>query len=52
MLNCAPLEVIHQDFDALCENYSGYKGLYANGCGHPHDELGWQFDDEYVYLEE
>ena len=47
MLNCAPLEVINQDFETLCENYTGYKGLYANGCGQPHDELGWEFDDNY-----
>jgi homocysteine S-methyltransferase len=47
MLNCAPLEVINQDFKILCNNYSGYKGLYANGCGYPHDELGWEFDDSY-----
>lgn len=47
MLNCAPIEVIDQDFEILYKEYSGYKGLYANGCGYPHDELGWEFDDSY-----
>lgn len=45
-LNCRALEVMDKAFSYLKENYTGIKGVYPNGIGRPHDDLGWVFEND------
>ncbi len=54
LLNCRPPLVIQAAADKLVANYSGVKGIYANGHGEPSDGLGWKFHENITpktYLE-
>ena len=44
-LNCREIDTIDSAFNVLKEKYNGIVGLYPNGFGHPHDDLGWVFED-------
>jgi S-methylmethionine-dependent homocysteine/selenocysteine methylase len=44
-LNCRPIDVIDAAFDKLTSVYDGPIGLYPNGFGKPHDDLGWAFEE-------
>ncbi|MFZ1106911.1 MAG: homocysteine S-methyltransferase family protein [Rhodomicrobium sp.] len=41
-LNCRPLDTVDAAFQALAAIYDGPIGLYPNGVGHAHDDLGWR----------
>jgi S-methylmethionine-dependent homocysteine/selenocysteine methylase len=41
-LNCRPAETVDAAFQALKAIYDGPIGLYPNGVGHAHDDLGWR----------
>jgi S-methylmethionine-dependent homocysteine/selenocysteine methylase len=42
-LNCRPIDTVDEAFQKLAMNYDGVIGLYPNGVGHAHDDLGWCF---------
>ncbi len=44
-LNCRPIGTLDKAFDKLLRSYDGAIGLYPNGAGHPHGDLGWCFDE-------
>lgn len=44
LLNCRPLKEITNDLLILKKFWKGCTGIYANGPGHPCDQLGWQLD--------
>ena len=44
-LNCAPLSLVEAELRILAGHSAIPFGVYANGIGEPHDELGWQFSD-------
>lgn len=44
-LNCRPVDVIDAALPKLMKVYDGTVGAYANGFGHPHDDLGWLFEE-------
>jgi S-methylmethionine-dependent homocysteine/selenocysteine methylase len=44
-LNCRPVDTLETAFHALTEVYDGPVGLYPNGAGHPHGDLGWCFEE-------
>ena len=44
-LNCRAIDVMDKAYDYLMNNYDGLKGVYPNGIGHPHDDLGWVFEE-------
>lgn len=50
-INCRPIDTLNNALPVLCENYSGFKGIYANGIGHPDDDLGWIFEENADSLE-
>lgn len=50
-INCRPIDTLTSAFDVLAKNYDGFKGIYANGIGHPHDDLGWVFEENADSLE-
>ncbi len=43
-LNCRPIDTIDSAFEILSSSYEGVIGLYPNGAGHPHGDLGWCFE--------
>ncbi|MFY9642700.1 MAG: homocysteine S-methyltransferase family protein [Rhodomicrobium sp.] len=43
-LNCRPIDAIDSVFQNLSSSYEGVIGLYPNGAGHPHGDLGWRFE--------
>lgn len=43
-LNCRPVDTMNTAFRTLLADYDGVIGLYPNGVGHAHDDLGWRFD--------
>ncbi len=45
-LNCRSIDVMDQAFEKLCSLYDGMKGVYPNGVGCPHDDLGWVFEED------
>jgi S-methylmethionine-dependent homocysteine/selenocysteine methylase len=51
LLNCRSIDVLSSAFDRLSDIYSGVKGLYANGLGHPHPDQGWIFDTDIDSIE-
>ncbi len=44
-LNCRPIDTLEPAFHRLTEIYDGPTGLYPNGAGHPHGDLGWCFEE-------
>jgi S-methylmethionine-dependent homocysteine/selenocysteine methylase len=44
-LNCRPIGTLDEAFDKLSQSYDGAIGLYPNGAGHPHGDLGWCFGE-------
>lgn len=44
-LNCRPVDVINAALPKLLSAYDGPAAAYANGFGHPHDDLGWLFEE-------
>ncbi len=50
-INCRPIDTLNAALPVLCENYSGFKGIYANGIGRPDDDLGWIFEENADSLE-
>lgn len=44
-INCRPIDTLSAALPVLCQAYSGFKGIYANGIGHPDDDLGWIFEE-------
>jgi len=44
-LNCRPIGTLDEAFDRLSQSYDGAIGLYPNGAGHPHGDLGWCFGE-------
>jgi S-methylmethionine-dependent homocysteine/selenocysteine methylase len=46
LLNCRSPQTLSVAAGRLSNLWEGMKGIYANGAGHPHDELGWEFDDK------
>lgn len=44
-LNCRPINTLNAAFDILRASYHGVIGLYPNGFGHAHDDLGWCFTE-------
>lgn len=44
-LNCRPIGTLDEAFRKLWSSYDGAIGLYPNGSGHPHGDLGWCFDE-------
>jgi S-methylmethionine-dependent homocysteine/selenocysteine methylase len=50
-INCRPIDTLNKALPVLCEHYSGFKGIYANGIGHPHKDLGWVFEENADSLE-
>jgi S-methylmethionine-dependent homocysteine/selenocysteine methylase len=44
-LNCRPIATLDAAFRKLLPDYGGVIGLYANGAGHPHGDLGWCFEE-------
>jgi S-methylmethionine-dependent homocysteine/selenocysteine methylase len=44
-LNCRPIDILDTAFKQLSATYKGSIALYPNGFGHPHDELGWTFEN-------
>ena len=44
-LNCRPVDTIDRAFQKLLSHYDGVIGLYPNGVGHAHDDLGWCIED-------
>jgi homocysteine S-methyltransferase len=44
-LNCRPVDIIDEAFLTLSSVYDGAIGLYPNGIGCPHDDLGWCFTE-------
>lgn len=50
-LNCRPMDVIDRAFSILTDQYDGTKIIYPNGFGHPHDDLGWLFEENSDSLE-
>ena len=50
-LNCRSIEIMDQAFSKLCDLYSGIKGVYPNGIGCPHDDLGWVFEENQDSIE-
>ena len=44
-LNCRAIDVMDTAFHKLKVSYDGVIGLYPNGFGRPHDDLGWQFKE-------
>lgn len=45
-LNCRSIEVMEKSVKVLVDNYTGIKGVYPNGIGKPHDDLGWKFEED------
>jgi len=45
-LNCRPIDTINSAFHILSSSYEGAIGLYPNGVGHPHSDLGWRFEEK------
>jgi S-methylmethionine-dependent homocysteine/selenocysteine methylase len=43
-LNCRPIGTLDKAFGKLRRAYGGAIGLYPNGIGHAHDDLGWRFE--------
>ena len=43
-LNCRPIGTLDKAFGKLRRAYGGAIGLYPNGTGHAHDDLGWRFE--------
>ena len=43
-LNCRPIGTLDKAFGKLSCAYGGAIGLYPNGIGHAHDDLGWRFE--------
>lgn len=43
-LNCRPIDIIDNSFKKLSALYDGLIGVYPNGFGQPHDDLGWLFE--------
>lgn len=50
-VNCRPIDTLTKAFPILCEQYEGFKGVYANGIGRPDDDLGWIFEENEDSLE-
>lgn len=50
-LNCRPIEVIDAALDKLTACYEGPIMVYPNGIGHPHDDLGWVFEENDASIE-
>ncbi len=44
-LNCRPIDVLDSAAHTLLENTDLAKGIYPNGFGKPHDDLGWEFEN-------
>ncbi len=44
-INCRPIDTINAALPALKEAYQGNRAVYANGIGHPDDDLGWIFEE-------
>jgi len=44
-LNCRPIDTMDRAFQKLLTHYDGVIGLYPNGAGHAHDDLGWCIED-------
>jgi S-methylmethionine-dependent homocysteine/selenocysteine methylase len=44
-LNCRPIGTLDAAFRKLSSVYDGTIGLYPNGMGHAHDDLGWCFEE-------
>lgn len=44
-INCRPIDVLDAALPALCAATDGFKGIYANGIGHPDNDQGWVFED-------
>ena len=44
-LNCRPVDIMDSAFRKLSSAYDGIIGVSPNGMGHPHDDLGWCFDE-------
>ncbi len=49
-INCRPIDTISAAVPAL-KDYKGLKGAYANGIGHPDNDLGWIFEENEDSLE-
>lgn len=45
-LNCRPIDTLDSAFQELLSVYDGAIGLYPNGVGHPHGDLGWHFEED------
>ncbi len=43
-LNCRPIGTLDKAFRSLLCACDGAIGLYPNGIGHAHDDLGWRFE--------
>ena len=50
-INCRPVDTLLAALPTLKESYDGYRAIYANGIGHPDDELGWVFEENADSLE-
>lgn len=50
-INCRPIDNLSAAFPILAKCYAGPKGVYANGIGQPHEDLGWVFEDNEDSLE-
>jgi S-methylmethionine-dependent homocysteine/selenocysteine methylase len=44
-INCRPVDTLSEALQTLTRQYDGFKGIYANGIGHPDDALGWVFEE-------
>jgi S-methylmethionine-dependent homocysteine/selenocysteine methylase len=44
-INCRPIDVVESAFGSLRSSYAGVIGVYPNGVGCPHDDLGWIFNE-------
>ena len=45
-LNCRPIDTLNSALDELHEcNHGDHFAIYPNGFGHPHDDLGWHFEE-------
>lgn len=50
-INCRPIDTLNAALPFLKEAYHGNRAIYANGIGHPDEELGWIFEENADSLE-
>lgn len=44
-INCRPIDILDSAYATIANSFKGNFGLYPNGFGRPHDDLGWKFEE-------